>query len=317
MSGIVCIGELLIDFVSQNTGNSIADTNSFIKKAGGAPANVAACIGKLGGNSLFIGKVGKDPFGEFLSNTLKSCHVNTDGLIHDPHLSTTLAFVSLMKNGERDFIFSRGADEKLRWEEINVESLLSYPIFHFGSATAMLGGELYNTYTKLFTLAIEEGKIISFDPNFRSDLWKNDIPSFIKRSEFFIENSNLVKVSEEELYILTRESSLEKGCEKIHSLGTPLVLVTLGPKGTFLSTPDKNQIVTSIKVSAIDSTGAGDAFIGALLYQLAQANNPANLLKSFDSLKNLVSFANKVGALTCTKYGAIDALPERDDLLKI
>ena len=317
MSGIVCIGELLIDFVSQNTGNSIADTNTFIKKAGGAPANVAACISKLGGKSLFIGKVGKDPFGDFLSNTLKSCRVNIDGLIQDSYQATTLAFVSLMKNGERDFIFSRGADETLKWDEIDLNTLLTNPVFHFGSATALLGGDLFVTYSKLFTLAKEYNKIISFDPNFRSDLWKNNISSFIKRSESFIQYSDFVKVSEEELFILTKESSIEKGCEKMHNLGTPIVFVTLGSKGTFLSTPNKNKMVPSIEVTAIDSTGAGDAFIGAILYQLAESKDLQSLLKSFHDLENLVSFANKIGALTCTKFGAIEALPEKDDLSTI
>ena len=159
--------------------------------------------------------------------------------------------------------------------------------------------------------AKNSGKFISFDPNFRKDLWNDRIPVFIELSQKGIALANFVKVSEEELQIITGSGDLAEGTLALHQLGTEIVAVTLGSEGTFLSNGHHSEIIPSVKVKSIDSTGAGDAFVGATLYQFAKIN-PA--FEDFEVLKKIISFSNKVGALVCTKVGAISAMPTIDEI---
>ncbi len=307
MGKIVCIGEILIDFFCKEVGTTLTDGVQFEKQAGGAPANVCATIAKLGGEALFIGKVGADPFGDFLQQTLKSAHVNTSMLIRDQHTPTTLAFVSLKAEGERDFVFHRGADATLTMDDIDFTLLKDATIVHFGSATALLDGPFYDTYMTFMKKMKAEGKFISFDPNFRKDLWRGKEAIFIERAKQCITLADFVKVSEEELGLLGDTST-------IHSLGAKVVAVTLGKEGTQLSTHDRQQIVPSISIQAVDSTGAGDAFVGAMLYQLAQSED-----HSWQRWLDITAISNAVGALVCQQIGAIAALPtiqQVNELLK-
>lgn len=281
MSKIVCIGELLIDFICKDIDSDLINGTNFIKKAGGAPANVAAAISKLGGKAYFAGKVGKDSFGYFLKKTLEDFNVDTSMLTFDNTSNTTLAFVSLKNNGERDFIFNRGADELYNFEDLDEGKLKSADIIHFGSATALLGGPLKRTYNEAIELAKREKVFVSFDPNYREDLWKDKIDEFIKSSKEFISKADLVKVSSEELAIISGISDKDDAVDYLLNLGAKMVTVTLGEKGTLVSTKTNRNIVESIKIKSIDSTGAGDAFTGAVLY--------------------------KIGAYVCTKIGAMEA----------
>jgi fructokinase len=308
---ISCIGELLIDFVCSDINIGLEQGEHFQKKAGGAPANVAVTVSKLGGEALFFGKVGNDPFGTFLKQMLQHNGVITDGIISSSDVPTTLAFVSLLDNGERDFVFHRGADAALSIDEINMNSILQSNIIHFGSATALLGGEIKETYKHIFETAYQARKFLSFDPNFRSDLWKGREQEFIATNRPYISKADLVKVSEEELKLLTGES-LEAGVKTLHEWGARIVTVTLGKDGTFLSCQDKHTIVPSISVHAVDSTGAGDTFVGALLFQLDNEEEVKN--KEMDALIPLVEYANKAAALTCTRLGAIQAIPTAEEV---
>lgn len=313
-NNIVCIGELLIDFICSDINVSLVEGVSFVKKAGGAPANVTATISKLGGSAVFAGKVGADPFGIFLKQTLDLVGVDTSMLVLDKNSNTTLAFVSLKSDGERDFVFNRGADELLKYSEIDENKVKASKIIHFGSATALLGGSSKDTYLKVMELAKEQGIFISFDPNYRVDLWKNRLEEFITVSRKCLKYADFVKVSDEEIRIVSGKESLEEGVQLFHELGAKVIAVTLGKEGTLISNGTDMSTVGSIKITSIDSTGAGDAFIGAVLYKIAQHESPKILANNFEKLKEIVYFANKVGAMVCTKLGAIAALPTLEEV---
>ncbi|HSU80579.1 MAG TPA: carbohydrate kinase, partial [Candidatus Angelobacter sp.] len=180
---VVCVGELLIDFFCTDIDVDLTKGNHFLKGAGGAPANVTAAIAKLGGHAAFSGKVGKDPFGYFLKQTLDEVNVDTSMLVMDETAPTTLAFVSLKKNGERDFVFNRGADGLFNWEDVQVDLVKTAKILHFGSATALLGNPFQETYLRLIEEGRASGQFISFDPNYRGDLWKGRQNEFIALSQ--------------------------------------------------------------------------------------------------------------------------------------
>ena len=312
MTRIFCIGELLIDFVAENQGSDLSVANEFTKKAGGAPANVACAIAKLGGKSNFIGCVGKDPFGTFLLNVLNQENVDIS-LAQRSKKFTTLAFVSIAEDGERDFVFSRGADKELKYDS-TIRNKFQGHMVHFGAATALLGGGLEEAYGHYLFDAITKDCFISFDPNYRVDLWKDKEESFIKKSLAYVEKSHLCKFSLEEALLLSGKETVEEACIKLHEVGAEIITVTLGKDGTYVSTPRSQKTIASIPVSPVDTTGAGDAFIGCLLYQIAKLDDPGSLATNFDLLCNMVGMANKAGAITTTQYGAIVALPSLEQL---
>jgi len=312
MKKIFCIGEVLIDFVAENQGSDLAKANVFTKKAGGAPANVAVAVAKLGGNSAFIGCVGDDPFGSFLLDILASNKVD---ISHTQRVSsfTSLAFVSLAEDGERDFFFGRGADKELAYD-LALKEELHDNIMHFGAATALLGGSLEKAYGRYLFDALTQHTFISFDPNFRGDLWKENEALFIQKCTPYIEKSHLCKFSLEEAQLLSGKTNLEEISAALHALGVPIITITLGNKGTFVSSPSGQKTIPTITVSPIDTTGAGDAFIGCLLHQIAMLDDPLQLLKNDAGLEAMIIKANTAGAITTTGFGAIDALPTQDQI---
>ncbi|NFS12692.1 carbohydrate kinase [Clostridium botulinum] len=309
-SNIFCIGELLIDMVCvDNKGLKYGE--KFEKKAGGAPANVAASISKLEGNAYFLGQVGSDFFGKYLVELLKELNINTDMTVEKG--STTIALVGIDENGERNFDFLRGSDGEYSFENIDISKISESDIIHFGSATGFLDGELKNTYYKLLEYAKSKNIYISFDPNYRDALITDDkLDLFVKDCIEFLKKSDFTKLSDEELLLITKEEDLEAGVKKLHELGVKVVTITLGSKGTYLSVLGKNEIIPSIKIKQVDSTGAGDSFVGAVLKQIAEVEDKKNI--GFEEWKNIITFANKVGAMTCTNYGAIASMPTLNDL---
>ncbi|MFC4766193.1 carbohydrate kinase family protein [Effusibacillus consociatus] len=308
-NAVVCIGELLIDFFCTDIEVDLLEGTHFLKQAGGAPANVSAAISKLGGHAIFAGKVGDDPFGRFLMRTLKDVNVDTSMLILDPHSRTTLAFVSLQADGERDFTFHRGSDGLLTVGELDIPKMLQSKIIHFGSATAMLEGPSRDTYFQVMELAKDNKIFISFDPNYREFLWKGNTGEFRRLAKKALSFSDFVKVSQEELQFITGTEKLEAGVDILHQYGAKWISVTLGKDGTFVSTGEHSAIVKSIQVKAVDSTGAGDAFVGAVLFQLSRFEHPLQTIHDFEKIKEMTFFANKAAALVCTKMGAISSLP--------
>ena len=309
MKKVYCIGELLIDFVAEKQGNDLSKAVEFTKKAGGAPANVACAIAKLGGNSAFVGCVGKDPFGTYLLSILEDFGVDVS-LAQRSDIFTTLAFVSLAEDGERDFVFSRGADKELKYLS-SVKRDFHDSIVHFGAATALLGGNLEDAYGHYYFDALTQNSFISFDPNYRGDLWKDRNDIFIKKCLPFIEKSHLCKFSQEEALLLSSKDDIYKACASLHELGAQIITITLGSEGTLVSTAKNQKIVPSISVKAVDTTGAGDAFIGCLLQQIATLDHAEDILQDDGKLLEMVSMANKAGAWTTTNYGAIESLPDQ------
>ena len=304
---ILCIGEALIDLICVDKGKSLCDGNNFLKKAGGAPTNVAAAIAALGGQVALAAKVGVDPFGKHLIEVMQEFGVSTRWMIQDENYFTTFAFVSLMENGERDFYFNRGADGQLSRQEVEDISLDDISIIHFGSATAFLPGPLQEAYQGMLQKALLKEIFISFDPNYRHLLYKNDRQHFIDQSWNFLNRCHFFKVSDEEAMLITGATTLSDAAAIFLEKTNSVFAITLGKEGTLLGLDNKTIIVPSIAVTPIDTTGAGDAFVGALLYQLR--NKPLEAIKelSIDDWQKIVANANKAGARTCEYMGAMEA----------
>jgi fructokinase len=307
MFDVISIGELLIDFTpagTDGTGDAL-----FARKPGGAPANVVCAVAKLGGNTSFIGKVGRDAFGDFLERTLSALPVDTNALFRDPSVPTTLAFVQLDATGNRSFSFYRkpGADLMLSPEDVATVDVSDCSIFHFGSVS--LTGEPSRSATlAAVKRARKTGCIVSYDPNYRPLLWPD--PETAKREMLAaLPLADIVKVSDEELPFLAGTDDPVAGAETLAAHGAALVIVSLGARGAYVRSSSLRKAFPTYAVKTVDTTGAGDAFLGALLYQLRGLNLGELRNLSDDKLVDIVGFANAAGALATTKYGAIPALP--------
>jgi fructokinase len=307
MGKILCIGEALIDMICTDKGKALSDGENFLKKPGGAPTNVAAAIAALGGKVDLAAKVGIDPFGKHLVDVLKSFGVSTRYVIQDPHYFTTFAFVSLMISGERDFYFNRGADGQLSPEEAETINLDEFSIVHFGSATAFLPGPLQAAYRGLFQKCLQKDIFISFDPNYRHLLYKNSTRSFIDQSWSFLNHSHFFKVSDEEAMMLTGAFNVKDAAAIFMKKTSAVFAITLGKEGTLLACGGKTGIVPSIDIRSVDTTGAGDAFVGAVLFQIS--GKSLNEIKTMQAEQwgEIIHNANKAGARTCEWLGAMEA----------
>lgn len=310
---VVSMGEILIDFTFQ--GFNSDGQRLFAQNAGGAPANVLVSIQKLGGKTAFLGKIGDDMHGLFLKKTLDSEKINTEGLIIDKKYFTTLAFVSLSNSGERSFSFARksGADTKISKSEINTNLLKQAKVFHIGSLS--LTDEPARTAT-LFAInfAKQNGAIISYDPNYRASLWKNEKIAK-KHMRSLIPLVDIMKISDEETELLTGKSDVKKSAKALYDKGVKVVVVTLGAKGAYVFNKDGGEFVEPFKCKVVDTTGAGDSFWGGFLHKLTKSGkNPEEL--SLSDLTNFAKFGNAVASLCVEKNGAIPAMPCLDDVLK-
>ncbi len=304
---ILCIGEALIDMICTDKGSTLTNGNNFLKKAGGAPTNVAAAIAALGGNAQLAAKVGIDPFGNYLIEVMQSFGIHTQWVLQDEKHFTTFAFVSLMENGERDFYFNRGADGQLTEADIDAIPISEFSIIHFGSATAFLPGTLQKAYLHLLHKAIDANIFISFDPNYRHLLFSNNIHSFIQQSWNFIANCSFFKVSDEEAMLLTNTTTVDSAVEVLQKKSSAIFAITLGKEGTLLSINQQTYLIKSISIKPIDTTGAGDAFVGAVLYQLSTKKREEINLMSITDWKKIIENGNKAGARTCEFLGAMEA----------
>lgn len=309
---ILCIGEALIDMICTDRGRPLSDGEHFLKKPGGAPTNVAAAIAALGGRVSLAARVGKDPFGRHLIEVMGSFGIDTRWMLEDPDRFTTMAFVSLMEDGERDFHFNRGADGTLAREHLDGIDLSAFDILHFGSATAFLPGPLQDTYVWLFGKALEAGRFTSFDPNYRNLLYSDRKESFIEQSMRFIRDCRFFKVSDEEALLITGTDTLEKAADALRASTRAVFAVTLGGEGTLLDTPEGREVVPSIPIEPVDTTGAGDAFVGAVLYQLQsiRPRDPGDM--GLSEWREVVRRANRAGARTCEHMGAMEAFRRLD-----
>lgn len=314
---VVCFGEMLIDFVPSVSGVSLAEAPAFQKAPGGAPANVAVGISRLGGSSAFIGKVGDDEFGHMLADILKKNKVNNSGMRFDQNARTALAFVTLRSDGEREFMFFRNpsADMLLHESELDVNLIKQASIFHYGSIS-LIDEPCKSTHLAAMNIAKKSGSILSYDVNLRLPLWPSE--NAAREGIMSIWNqADVIKVSEDEITFLTGGDDPYDDNVVLSKLFHPdlkLLLVSEGPDGCRYYTQDFKGRVPGVKVKPVDTTGAGDAFVGGILSVLA---SDTNLYKDETRLREALLFANACGALTVTKKGAIPAMPTKDEVHKI
>jgi fructokinase len=309
MADVVCLGELLIDFVPTVSGVSLAEAPAFQKAPGGAPANVAVGLARLGIPSAFMGKVGEDEFGRFLAQTLASNGVDISPLVFSNVARTALAFVSLTATGERDFMFYRhpSADMLFEPSEVDETILCQAKILHYGSIS-LISEPSKSATCYAVEVAEKNGLMISYDPNLRLPLWPGEDEARAGMLSGW-RHAHLVKASAEEITFLTGEQDLSRGVDRLWQSNLKVVVVTLAGEGCRYFTHEAEGHVPGFAVDVVDTTGAGDAFVAGLLFQILQ--RPA-LWEDVPALERGLRFANAVGALTTTKRGAIPALPDRE-----
>ncbi|RKX95242.1 MAG: carbohydrate kinase [Spirochaetes bacterium] len=319
MPDIVTIGEALIDFLSIDANVSLENTTGFTIAPGGAPANVAAAVSRLGESSGFIGKVGDDSFGRKIKNTLEEAGVDTENLIIDRNVNTTLAFIAIDENKKPDYNFYRnhcGADLALRYDEIEEGYIFDSKIFHFGSLS-FTGEPLRSATLRSIEVARGSNKLISFDPNLRPSLWENldDAKAEIING---LQYADIVKLTDEELVFITETPSITKGTDILLKYGPRAVIVTRGPKSCFYNNGDIFVELPSFTVKAVDTTGGGDAFVGGILVKFLGRIKDEKTLFSLEKeeIEDILKFAQACGAITVTRKGVIPALPTRDEVLK-
>ncbi|OMF28246.1 PfkB family carbohydrate kinase [Paenibacillus sp. FSL H8-0259] len=312
MLDVIAIGEVLIDFTP--AGRSTGGKEQFECNPGGAPANVAAALSRLGAKSALISKVGEDQFGSLLYSTLLENGVDVAGVSVTNEASTTLAFVHLDDQGDRSFSFFRkpGADTFLRSEDIPLERIKACQALHFGSLS--MTHEPARTATRTAVRkAKEAGVLLSFDPNIRFALWESKEEAR-QNILWGMNYADILKISEEELAFVTGNSDLEKGAQELqqqYDIG--LLVVTLAEKGCYYRLASLDGYVPGFKVKAIDTTGAGDAFLGCLLYRLLESGSSLQDLTS-QQITSMLTFANAGGALVTTRKGALGSMPTTEEI---
>ncbi len=311
MPVVVSHGEMLIDFVSTVNGVSLIEAPSFLKAPGGAPANVAVGLARLGVAAGFMGQVGDDAFGHFLAQTLRENDVDVSALRLSQEARTMLAFVSLRVDGERDFMFYRhpSADMLYRPEVVDEAYVRSARAFHFGSIS-LISEPARSAALHAVKIAREAGLLISFDPNLRLNLWP-DAKAARDGMRLGWLLANVVKVSEEELAFLGETADLAEAACKLWHNDLRVLIVTRGKAGCRYVSATFSGELAGFAVNTVDTTGAGDGFVAGLLKGLlAQPGAHADE----ERLRAICRYANAVGALATTRRGAIPALPTTEQV---
>jgi len=312
MYDIVSLGELLIDFTE--SGRSPSGMRLFEQNAGGAVTNLLCAAAQCGAKTGYIGKVGADMHGAFLKQSLVNAGVDVRGLIEANDVFTTLAFVALQPSGEREFSFARkpGADTQLRSDEVDADMLEHTRVFHTGSLSLTQEPVRSATYEAI-DRAKAAGAIISYDPNYRASLW-NSKDEAIHYMRSLISTADIMKISDEELPLLTGETEPEQATDVLLDQGVKLVAVTLGAKGAFIRVRSESRLVPGFRSNAIDTTGAGDAFFGGFLCRFLSSGK---VLKdvSLEDAADYARFGNATASLCVEQRGGIPAMPALKDVL--
>ncbi len=309
---VTALGELLIDFTENGTssqGNPLLEANP-----GGAPCNVLAMLARLGKKVSFIGKVGKDMFGEQLKAAIEEVGIDSRNLVIDNEVHTTLAFVHTYPDGDRDFSFYRnpGADMMLTKDDIQTDLIQNSKVFHFGTLSSTHEGVKEATRYAI-DVAKESGCIISFDPNLRPPLW-NDLEDARVEMEYGMTKCDILKISDNEVEFLFGTTDYDKGAALIREkYNIPLVMITLGKEGSRAYYKDMRvEVAPFLQDNTIETTGAGDTFCAsAINYVLEHGLN--NLTE--ENLTELLTFANAAASLITTKKGALRVMPSRQEVL--
>ena len=310
---VTALGELLIDL----TQNGISEQGNPILEAnpGGAPCNVLACLSKMGHKTAFVGKVGKDGFGEQLTAGLVETGISTDGLLYDEKVHTTLAVVHTYADGDRDFSFYRnpGADMMLRPEEVKEEIIRNSKIFHFGSLS-MTDEPVRSAHLHALKIAEEAGILRSYDPNLRPPLW----PNLGVAKENILElmgHCDILKISDNEIQWLSGKEDFDEGIAWLRSrYDIPLIFLTLGKDGSRAYCGDIRVEAAGFKMNTIETTGAGDTFFGSVLHHILTLGwRPY----TEEELKEMLRFANAAAALVTTRRGALRVMPSQEEIEKV
>lgn len=322
MVQIMTLGEVLIDLTQVGTDRfGIPEFKAF---PGGAPANVAVAAARLGARAGFIGKVGPDEFGRMLRKTLEKDGVETTYLYETENIPTTLAIVNVDDSGERSFSFYRdpGADTRLSAEEAirflaadggDGEPSEELPaILHFGSLS-LTAEPSRSAAFKAVQKARGAGIKVSYDPNYRPALWDSREEA-VCRMKVPLGMVDILKISDEEMVLLTETDDLVEGSLALCEYGIRLIMVTLGGEGVFYRYGDAVGKVPAVPVDVRDTNGAGDTFLGAMLAQIAGKDEP--LCFDEEALRGFLAFANRAAAITCSRAGAIPAMPGLDEINK-
>lgn len=304
---ITALGELLIDFTPY--GNASDGAKLFGRNAGGAPANLLAAISKFGGKSYFFTKVGRDMFGEFLIQTMKDSGVDTAGISVDDIHNTTLAFVSLDENGDRDFSFYRrfGADAHLSSEDIDTEVIKESKFFHFGSLS-LTNEPMISATEKALKAAKEAGCIITYDPNYRPLLWDSEDHAK-KAMKEYMAYADIVKVAYEEALLISGCDDIEDAAKALLDIGMKILLITDGGNGVRYYSGAGNGFLPTIKANVVDTTGAGDIFFGSFIYGLIKDRIEKDALPCV-SIEKYVKTAILLSGKSTEKKGGIASIPE-------
>ncbi len=312
---IVTLGELLIDMFPAEDGVQLASVSAFRPTPGGAPANVAVAVKRLGVPSAFIGKVGDDAFGHHLASVLKNEGVTTQGLAFDKTARTTMAFIAKPDVHQAEFMFYRnpGADTLLSPDDIYADLIRSSRILHIGSLSLTHEPARSATHYAI-DIARENNLLVSFDVNFRPPLWESEAAA-LEAIHRVIPKANLLKVNEDELRLLIGksvtafdEATLAPLASELLAAGPSAVIVTLGAAGSFFHTRDTHGVIPSFPVNTVDAVGSGDSFIAGVLTKIHQVGAWPTTLEA-DVMRTALRYGNAAGALAATKLGVIPALP--------
>ena len=316
MPDIVCLGEALVDMVATSRGLSLIQAPEFHKAAGGAPTNVAAGCAILGANVGLIAQVGKDNFGEFIRQTLWDAGVDLEQFRVSPDYATQLAFVALDERGVPDFAFhvKQSADQMLAAADIDEAYLRGGQICHVGSIT-LINEPVRSATHKALNAAMDEGMLISVDPNLRPPLWPSLDDAHEKITEL-VGVADFLKVSDQEMTFLTGTEELEAGLKALYDMGPELVAVTLGHEGCAIYNGRDLLRLPAYRVPIVDTTGCGDGFVAATLVRLLQSESDIGEMTAAE-LEDIFRFANATAALTATAEGAIPALPGLDEVREL
>lgn len=308
--GIISLGEALIDFIPLDNSNEI-----FQQSPGGAPANVAVGLARLGAKSTFLGKVGDDVLGHFMKKTLDDYGVATSHMKFTKETRTGVVFVTLGEGGERSFEFyiNPSADRFLKKNEVDEALFENHNLLHFGSIS-LISEPAKSATKQAVKYAKDKGLIVSYDPNLRLSLWENETHAK-EEIKSMLGQADVLKISEEELEFITGETDILAGVKKLAHYEIPVIFITLGAEGSYIFAQGEHLQAEAMKVNAVDTTGAGDAFVSGILHQLHEAEKPVSEL-TLGELEQMTRFAAVSGGLAASKKGAMTALPTLEEVKK-
>lgn len=321
MADVLCLGELLVDWVCTTLGAELDRAQSFTKAAGGAPANTAVGLARQGISVGFIGRCSDDQFGMWLRSVLEADNIDTSGMKSDPNAQTRMAYVVTTMTGDRKLAeFSRVAcaDARLEPGDLKPDQFAKASVLHFGSIS-LIASPAAEATKKAVEMAQSNKLLISYDPNVRLGLWPSPEACKSKILET-LKWADMVKINEDELNFLTgsRDFAAAEELRKTHNI--PLLIITLDSRGAYISTARGNRTVPGFQVSLVEATGAGDGFnsgvIAGLMPHIKNAPDRRKVLENMEinELSEIIRRANAIGALACTRPGAIPALPTRQEI---